>query len=221
MKVVKNCAYVSDEFHSRHDGLNGEIQGAHRNLAINRWVIDAPIRHEINCWVMNQVEQIMPKRILEIGGGVSYFNYFLNKRYEYVNVDFLAHRSEEEVRFSSNHEISIVESDWRDFDFSGFDLCIALDIFPNVDQGISAFLRKSADIQTLLMSFTVFEIDRFYRAKRLDGDEILTMVPWNLQQLQREVSSEISNLDILTDIGHVDSAFSNNRNVFLVSLHNE
>ena len=73
----------------------------------------------------------------------------------------------------------------------------------------------------MLMSLTLYENDRFYRAIRVDGDEILTVVPWNLRQLQGETKSEILNIDSITKPKYSESAFENKRDVFLVSMHNE
>ena len=56
---------------------------------------------------------------------------------------------------------------------------------------------------------------------RVDGDEILTMVPWNLRQLQRESSSNILNINSIEKPYGSKSAFENKRDVFLVSMFNE
>ena len=221
VKAVTSCEYISQDFDCFNHELDRDFPFESPRFILDKWVSSNPIRHKINCWIVNQLEIIKPKRILEIGGGISYLNQYIHSNYDYVNIDFLAHKSEEEVDFLSKSNMQVIHSDWRSFDFSGFDLCIAIDIFPNVDQGLSLFLKKASIIPSMLMSLTLYENDRFYRTIRVDGDEILTVVPWNLRQLQGETKSEILNIDSITKPKYSESAFENKRDVFLVSMHNE
>lgn len=213
--------YISQDFECTNDQLDSKFPAESPKYILDKWVMSNPIRHEINCWIVNQLELIKPNRILEIGGGISYFNHYLHNNYDYVNIDFFAHKSVEEVEFLSKNKMQVVQSDWRNFDFSDFDVCIAVDIFPNVDQGFSQFLKKASKIPSILMSLTLYEYERFYRTVRVDGDEILTVVPWNLKQLQGESRTEIHNIDAIDKPYRSLSAFENKRDVFLVSMRNE
>lgn len=221
MKVITSYEYISKDFDCISNKLDSKFPSESPKYILDKWVQANPMRHKINCWILNQLELIKPNRILEIGGGISYFNRYINDNYDYVNVDFLAHKGMEEVEFLSKSNMRVVQSDWRNFDFSDFDVCIAIDIFPNADQGFSQFLRKVTKTPFILLSLTLYEYERFYRTVRVDGDEILTVVPWNLRQLQGETKSEILNIDSITKPKHSESAFENNRDVFLVSMRNE
>lgn len=76
--------------------------------------------------------------------------------------------------------------DWRALaDNHGYDLVIANDLFPNVDQGLADFLANWYGKAELRLSLTVYE-NRYYRAQRIDGDEILTVRAWDWYQT-REV----------------------------------
>lgn len=69
--------------------------------------------------------------------------------------------------------------DWRTFPLDTYDTIVADDLFPNVDQGLDEFLTRWMPHTTeIRLSLTVYS-DKWYRARRVDGDEILTMVAWD------------------------------------------
>src|SRR5262249_9598958 len=65
-----------------------------------------------------------------------------------------------------------------------WDLVIANDLFPNVDQRLTLFLErflpKACEVR---LSLTYYNSSRFYRVKRIDADEALCMLAWDGNQV--------------------------------------
>lgn len=106
-------------------------------------------------------------------------------------------------------------TDWYDHipPACGYDIIIANDIFPNVDQRLELFLEKYLPrCREMRLSLTYFDAPKWYRAKRVDGDEVLTMKAWTRSQIAHTFS------------GHLKAAitypgtFPNGRGVLLVWL---
>jgi len=219
---VKDFAYISNSFFSSNAKLDYFFHNhANKNLVIDSWAIDNIFKHYINSWVAQKLEDYGLMDVVEVGGGISYFTNFLSRRSQYVNLDFLAHFSHHEKMYMEENDIKVLPKDWRDFDFKNTDTCIVLDIFPNVDQGLRTFLKNVRNVRNIFISFTVFENEKFYKAKRVEGDEMLTQVSWTLEQLKFNVGEFIDNVEILQKDCLLKSPFSNSRDVFLVHLQND
>lgn len=107
--------------------------------------------------------------------------------------------------------------DWRNISFRNYDLIIANDIFPNVDQGLETFLATARDAHTRVkVSLTWHTSQVHYRLRRVDGDELLTMVSWTSEQLLNSLKPYIPAIRDFSTRVISDSAisiFPNGRNV--------
>lgn len=127
-------------------------------------------------------------RVLDVGGGITCFTSKLARLHDYKLVDLLAH---ENISICQQLENSVGHNfvhpvDWNSFDGDAYDLIIANDIFPNVDQRLDAFIKRFLPkCKMMRLSLTWHEVPRAYKTKRVDGDEILFMLSWDLNQLTR------------------------------------
>lgn len=219
---VKDFVYISKSFSFTYPELDDFfVANIDKSLVIDQWVLDNMHKHYINCWIVQKLDDNELNDILEVGGGISYFTHYLSKRANYLNLDVFSHFTTNEKFYMEKYQLNVIAEDWRTLDFQGIETCIAVDIFPNVDQGLRTFLQKIQTCKHVFLSFTVFEEEKHYRTKRVDGDEILTQVSWTLEQLKFSTREHINNIDILRKNTNLESPFRNSRDVFLVHLQHE
>jgi hypothetical protein len=71
------------------------------------------------------------------------------------------------------------------------------------------------------MTLTWYSSINFYKTKRIDGDEILFMNSWLLEDIKKLIykfSSRIINYDISILNLAIDSVFKNNRNICYIEI---
>ena len=165
-----------------------------------RWLRESPAKRMIAWQLYGDLFASAGLRIADIGSGYSSITKALSERHDYFAVDLHAHDT------WSGH----LSGDWRDMSERDFDVVIANDLFPNVDQGLEPFLRKFRC--PLRLSLTTYA-DRYYRVKRVDADELLTIRAWDWPQTR----------DVLRCFMHVpdveppaESLFPNGRQICLV-----
>lgn len=189
------------------------------DFLIDKWVREMPVRKAINNRIMQEIVQLSPSSIVEIGGGLSEFSIELATRYNYINIDLLAHVGHGESEYLERESPNwLWISDWRSVRFPSSDLGLAIDIFPNVDQGIVEFLDKASNIERLILTCTFYEQKKSYVTKRLDAEEVLTVVPWRLQTFKHEMKNLILNVNTIVKPPGSKSPFLNERDVFFITL---
>jgi len=75
--------------------------------------------------------------------------------------------------------------DWAEFNVEhyGYDIIIANDLFPNVDQRLELFLEMYLPhCKEMRLSLTYFDEPHWYRATRPEG-EVITMLAWTRKQI--------------------------------------
>jgi hypothetical protein len=164
-------------------------------------------------------------RVLDVGGGLTSFTRELARRHDYVLVDLLAHDAEHAGAFCEMFgRFRLHVSDWYAYEpDSDFDIVIANDLFPNVDQRLPLFLARFLPrTREMRLSLTYYETPRFYLARRLDGDEVLCMLAWD-GALTRAALEPFAgrirdpSLELLTAREN-ESVYSNGRQVCLITL---
>jgi len=104
--------------------------------------------------------------------------------------------------------------DWYDCQPKDYDVIIANDLFPNVDQRLELFLEKYLPhCKEMRLSLTYFDEPKWYRATRPEG-EVITMLAWNESQIVDLVGY---NYDVLKKEEY-QGTFPNGRKVVLVWL---
>ena len=164
------------------------------------------------------------QRVLDVGGGITCFTRELSKRHEYDLVDILAHDDHQlckHLETDSGREF-IHPLDWLNFEGYEYDLIVANDIFPNVDQRLEMFLHKFLPrCRTMRLSLTWYEEPRAYQVRRVDGEEILFMLAWDLGQLMKVLnrhSDRIIDFDVDRFKNTQKSLYTNGRQVGFVRL---
>lgn len=123
------------------------------------------------------------RSVLDIGGGYTSMTRLLVKHCDYTLDDFMAHDEGDNVR-RIEQELGRrfwIQEDWYQYQpIRDFDVVIANDIFPDVDQRLELFIEKYLPLcKELRMSLTYYNLPKFYAAKRLDDTEILTFLSYD------------------------------------------
>lgn len=163
--------------------------------------------------------------IADIGGGLSSCTWSLFKDHNYTVVDLCNHETELRVyEFQKScPETKLIPTDWQSFEIpQKYDLVIANDLFPNVDQRLDEFLDKFIPFsKEIRLSLTYFNERKSYQVKRVDADEVLFIRPWDGSRLVRELQpyeDRIKNPHFEILLENEPSLFANGRQVCMLSL---
>ena len=134
---------------------------ATKHWGCHRWLLDTPAKRYAADLLYGDLLARRGLRILDVGGGLTAITRELAARHELTVVDLLAHDDRDVAsRFrQSCAPFSLAVADWYDTAFgTPFDVVIAADLFPNVDQRLSLFLERYAKSGAeLRMSLTFYE----------------------------------------------------------------
>ncbi|HEX9741734.1 MAG TPA: hypothetical protein VGA17_02990 [Nitrospiraceae bacterium] len=165
------------------------------------------------------------RRILDVGGGYCSLTRLLLKRHAYTLLDTIDNDDTDALRAieRSAGKRFWEQEDWSDHKTtSGYDVVLANDLFPNVDQRlesfIETFLPRCGEMRILL---TYYNRMQCYRTKRLDGTEILRVLAWNgamVRQVLEKFSRHIVEPELERLAEDPPSLFKNNRQVCLITL---
>jgi len=155
---------------------DGRVRGAESE----RWLVESEAKRMIAWHVYGPLLQSAGHRVLDVGAGISSLSYVLAARHDYIVCDLIA---PDEGRWPV-----WAWSDWTEIPLADYDLVIANDLFPNVDQRLNEFLRKFSG-HSLRVVLTTYE-DRWYRARRMDADELLTVKMWDWTTTERALGAQ-------------------------------
>lgn len=188
----------------------------------HRWLMEMPAKRMIYADVYGGLFKEKDKRILDVGGGFCGLSRVLKDSHNYTLVDIMAHDDHEKIRaIESEGGTFWVNDDWAEFEPDGeYDYVIANDLFPNVDQRLAEFIKKFNPVaEKIIIILTCYDADRFYKVKRLDADEILTIRPWTSTMTSlvlRECLND-TNITLEPDYGGTP-LFKNGRRVYKIVL---
>lgn len=193
-------------------------------LTSHRWLVEDAAKRAIYGHMYGDLFRMEGLRVLDVGGGLSALGRVLASRHEYHLVEMGVHddsRLVESFQKEAGPGLVLHTLDWYELpDLGVFDVVIANDLFPNVDQRLTMFVERAAHFaRELRLSLTFFEDWRFYRTRRVDGDELLTMLAWDRWQLVHALETAVSD-----PLGHLsralgrraESAFANRRQVCIL-----
>lgn len=230
MQQITQCLldkYLQDDpmIHliDRHSQVSDEA------LTCQRWLRESPPKRLIFEMLYGDllVTNAQRQKVLDVGGGVTCFTRELAKRHEYDLVDLLAHddpgtctQMEADTGRDFIHTV-----DWLSFEGDGYDLIIANDIFPNVDQRLGMFLDLFIPrCSTLRLLVTWYDSPRAYQVRRVDGDEIFFMLAWDLVQLMNVLqkhADRIVSYEVDCFRANQRSLYANGRQVGIVEFRGE
>lgn len=159
-------------------------------LTASDWLRESPgKRKAFKLCYGDMVKPGLTAYVADIGGGFSHITETLLQSGKYTLVDPLYHVSSAEADSLNEYvEQNLLKRiDWYDFDFMGYELVIANDIFPNVDFRLAAFLEnvRASSVRELRLVLTVFYIDKFLVVQRVGSAEVLTVIPLSVGEICR------------------------------------
>jgi hypothetical protein len=208
--------------------LAAETRPGDDELTIQRWLLQTPAKRLICELLYGDLLDGTGRHILDIGGGLSALTRRLALRHRYELVDLMVHDLPERVAAFRNFLGGTVihDRDWWECNFLGpFDIVIANDLFPNVDQRLGLFLERLLPIaHEVRLSLTFYNQPRFYAAQRIGAEEILHVLAWDGQQTaaalarfrDRIAVPDFTQFDCMTD-----SVLANGRQVVVLSLRGD
>ena len=215
-----------------HDVINQLMdactEDGDEELVCQRWLRDSAAKRMVFERLYGDLlRKTKGLRILDVGGGITCFTRLLARRHHYGLIELLAHGAIVKGDEDAQEAPDIHVVDWHDFTPSvhGYDIVIANDLLPNVDQRLQLFLEKFLPVaREVRLSLTFYPQPRFYLARRLDGEEIFCMLAWDGQTTARVLDKFADrlvapNLVLLAAQG--SSAYPNGRQVCLVRLRGD
>lgn len=210
--------------------LKSNTQTEDANFASQCWLLESLPKRMIYAYMYGDLLRngVSSHRVLDVGGGYTALTRHLVRLHDYTLLDIMAHDSAADLR---RIETSInrrfwESADWNEFNVpDSYDLVIANDIFPNVDQRVSSFIdRFLPHCHELRLSLTYYNIPRWYRVKRTDADEVFHMLAWDGQQVRyvlEKYRDRIVSPDFNCLLENPPSLFANQRQVCMVVLHGD
>ena len=197
-------------------------------FASNKWLRNSCpkrlIYHELYGDILNRAIPL-DTRVLDVGGGYTSLTRILLKNCRYSLLDIMAHDSHEKLlTIESNISQKFwINDDWFNFEpGTNFDLIIANDIFPNVDQRLGVFLEKYLPVCfEIRLLLTYHNTPHWYKARRLDGEEIFHMMAWDGVQTTHVINSFLNFVidpDLRILLNNPPSLFDNGRQVCLITF---
>jgi len=128
-----------------------------------------------------------PRRtILDIGGGLSAFTLELVRNHAYSLLELATQEDAANYRAIETHlrKSFVTLGDWHDFPIHElYDVIIANDLFPNVDQRLYAFIDRFLPwTQEMRLTLTYYE-NTVWTVRRVTSGETLIVRPWGLGEV--------------------------------------
>jgi hypothetical protein len=205
--------------------LDSVARDGDEDLTCQRWLRETPAKRFIFHKLYGDLLSGSGRKILDVGGGLTSMTRLLASKHDYTLVDLMAHDPSSRVQgmLGTPQPLKIVMRDWYEVSLEdGYDIVVANDLFPNVDQRLDLFLSLSLPrAGEVRLALTYYNEPRFYRTKRVGADETLFMLAWDGETTRRclikhEQYIDKPNLGLLSTT--VPSPFSNKRQVCLATL---
>lgn len=164
-----------------------------------------------------------------LGGGYNALTKILAANSEYTLLDIMAHGGSEYIeKVSKKYNIKWLKTDWYTTkQMEDYDIIVANDIFPDVDQRLELFIeRMLPHCRQLRLVLTYYNKPCFYTTKRIDDSEIMTFLSWDgeitalkLRKYFGRSNADENELNYMA--GNFDSIFYNGRQVSYITIRGE
>jgi hypothetical protein len=161
--------------------------------------------------------------VLDVGGGITPYSLILKEACKsYDLCDIISHD-----KFLKKYVIDFLcEKDWIELNSLKYDIVIANDIFPNVDQRLDLFIERFLPLcSELRLSLTFYNNKKYYLTKRIDAEERLVFSAYDgfmckaiLNKYKKFIINYNEKIFDLFDASPVQSLFPNKRHVMLIKL---
>lgn len=193
-----------------------------QKIRTNQWLINMENKRLIYADVYGDILRMQSSRkVLDVGGGLNSLTKILAANSQYTLLDFLAHGGKEYLtEIEEKSHIRWVEKDWYEIEkMENYDVIIANDIFPDVDQRMELFISRMLPYcRELRLVVTYYNCPCFYTTKRIDDSEIMTFLSWDgeitAMKLKKYIDRSNANVKELEEMKvNVDSIYQNGRQV--------
>jgi hypothetical protein len=202
--------------------LDGIASTAARGKA-NEWLERSAWKRSLAALVYGDLLERRDLRVLDVGGGLSFISAALAERHDFTLVERADH--EEEAAYRRAEEglgrRFVMLADWFELEPDRrYDVVVATDVFPNVDQRLPEFVERFLPFtHELRLSLTYYE-GVLFDVRRIQSGERLTVKPWGLgdvagylrQLAEREGWPPPDERQLVYD-GTLETMFGNRRNV--------
>jgi hypothetical protein len=208
--------------------LDDAARAGDERLTCQRWLRDVPAKRFVFAKLYGDLINGPRRKVLDVGGGLTSLTRLLAQRNDYSLVDIMAHDDPDQVRqaLDSMPGIKVIMQDWYEARLEDhYDVVVANDLFPNVDQRLELFLQKTLPLAgEIRLALTYYATPRFYRTKRVDADELLCMLAWDGAATRRCLEKQARHI-AATDLAVLDTPFEspypNQRQVCVITLRGE
>ena len=220
------------EEYLRDDPVTAWLDAEHADilepLTSQRWLRDSAPKRLCFWLLYGDLLSEHRMRVADIGGGLTALTRVLSNPHEFHVVDPIVHDSDALVSLfcASSPRTILHRTDWAVWQWNGqFNLVVANDLFPNVDQRLPAFLSAAvANAKRVRLSLTFYDNARAYQVRRVDADEVMWMLAWDgvrTCDALKPFASRIENcrLDSFSDVR--PSVFPNGRQVVTIELRGD
>lgn len=219
------------EDYAKNDHIGNLLAGVSNDddqlFISHRWLLDSLPKRMIFQYMYGDLlsKESSNLKIIDVGGGYTALTKLLLKNHSYTLVDIMSHDNHQQFlqaqkKLNGNFWIG---KDWFDFEPKGlYDVIIANDLFPNVDQRLEQFIERFIPISRgIRISLTYYNEPRFYKVKRADADETFYILAWNGFQVAHTLerfSDRITNFKPELFLETPESLFENGRLVAMITV---
>ena len=194
----------------------------------NKWLLESIEKRMIFNMLYSDFLQYKEEKlsILDVGGGINIFQKIISQNHNYAVLDIVNHEKKKEAEnFAKNFNFNLIISDWFDHlseNKENYDILIANDIFPNVDQRLLEFINLALKItQELRICLTYHQFLKIYKVIRKDCSEELTVKALNgrnVADILRISDLEVDENTLYSIEKNTESIFQNKRTVALLKI---
>ena len=197
-------------------------------LTCQRWLQDSAPKRAAYALLYGDLLRSEGRSVLDVGGGLTSLTREHAQRHRYTLIDLMAHDKPELVRAftSSMSRLNHLQQDWFAATLDpSYDIIVANDLFPNVDQRLDLFLKAALPrAREVRLSLTYYNSPRFYITKRIDADEVLCMLAWDgaaTRACLSRYASRVRDARFELFSESQDSPFANGRQVCIAILNGD
>lgn len=150
-------------------------------IRTDSWLVEMENKRMIYADVYGDLLTKGNYKVLDVGGGYTSLTKVLAQKNNYTLMDFLAHGGSEYIKTHKELNLNWIGEDWNGVNLTeDYDIIVANDIFPDVDQRLELFLDKFLPhCKELRLIVTYYNKPMFYTTKRIDDTEIMTFLSWD------------------------------------------
>ena len=180
------------------DMLVENLKESEREIRTNQWLMEMDNKRLIYSDVYGDLLKTKSElKVLDVGGGYNSFTKVLAAHTQYTLLDFMAHGGGSFDEIAVRDGMRWINKDWYKVpDIGSFDIIIANDIFPDVDQRMELFIeRMLPHCSELRLVITYYNSPWFYTTKRVDDAEVMTFLSWDGEITGMKLKKYLTRLD--------------------------